>query len=232
MTRRVTVAPARLAGWLQGFTGRHGETSVHLSGDVVQLSGSDAATARIEVPFPPLAGSGAASGFGSGVKGVALDPLTPEPLLEGALLEVLVAHVTRSRRVGVLLVRKGGYASGVFDGADLLASKVGTSYVQGTTKAGGWSQQRYARRRANQASAAYAHAADTAVRVLLPETGRLDALVTGGDRAAIEATLADPRLEPLRALRVASVLTVADPRLAVLKATPEQFLAIRITLDP
>jgi hypothetical protein len=224
MTRRVTVAPARLAGWLQGFTGRHGETSVHLSGDVVQLSGSDAATARIEVPFPPLAGSGAASGFGSGVKGVALDPLTPEPLLEGALLEVLVAHVTRSRRVGVLLVRKGGYASGVFDGADLLASKVGTSYVQGTTKAGGWSQQRYARRRANQASAAYAHAADTAVRVLLPETG--------GDRAAIEATLADPRLEPLRALRVASVLTVADPRLAVLKATPEQFLAIRITLDP
>ena len=75
----------------------------------------------------------------------------PFPPLEGDF----VAHVLRPRRVGVLLVRRGGYAVGVFAGVDLVASKVGSSYVQGTTKAGGWSQQRFARRRANQASAAF-----------------------------------------------------------------------------
>ena len=67
-----------------------------------------------------------------------------------------------------MLVRRGGHAVGVFRGAELLASKVDSSYVQGTTKAGGWSQQRYARRRANQSRAAFADAATTAVRVLLP----------------------------------------------------------------
>ena len=40
--------------------------------------------------------------------------------------------------------------------------------MQGTTRAGGWSQKRFARRRENQAHAAFADAADTAARVLLP----------------------------------------------------------------
>ena len=62
----------------------------------------------------------------------------PYPPLTGDLVE----HCLRDRRIGVLLVRRGGYAVGVFDGTKLLASKVGSSYVQGTTKAGGWSQQR------------------------------------------------------------------------------------------
>ena len=51
----------------------------------------------------------------------------------------LVAHVLRPRRIGVLLVRRHGYAVGVFDGTNLVASKVGSAYVQGGTKAGGWS---------------------------------------------------------------------------------------------
>ena len=90
----------------------------------------------------------------------------PFPPLDGTRLADLLVHVKRPRRVGVLLVRRGGYAAGVFAGTTLESSKVGSSYVQGTTKAGGWSQQRFARRRANQASAAFAEAADVAVRIL------------------------------------------------------------------
>jgi hypothetical protein len=86
----------------------------------------------------------------------------PFPPLRGEL----VGHVLRPRRIGVLLVRRRGYAVGVFDGTNLVASKVGSAYVQGGTKAGGWSQQRYARRRANQASAAFAQAADAAAAIL------------------------------------------------------------------
>src|SRR4051794_33690164 len=86
----------------------------------------------------------------------------PFPPLTGDLVE----HARHPRRIGVLLVRRGGYAVGIFAGTTLTTSKVGSSYVQGTTKAGGWSQQRYARRRANQASAAFAEAADVAARIL------------------------------------------------------------------
>jgi Actinobacteria/chloroflexi VLRF1 release factor len=148
----------------------------------------------------------------------------PFPPLTGDL----VAHVVRPRRIGVLLVRRGGYAVGVFDGADLRASKVGSSYVQGGTKAGGWSQQRYARRRANQAAAAFAEAADAAARVLADR--QLDALVAGGDREAVRAVLADSRLGGLEP--TGPWLEVKDPRLRVLTATPEQFRAVRIRLDP
>jgi hypothetical protein len=142
----------------------------------------------------------------------------------------LVEHVTRRRRVGVLLVRRGGYAAGVFDGDALVASKVGSRYVQGTTKAGGWSQQRYARRRANQASAAFADAADAAAGVLTGAT--LDALLLGGDRAAVRAVLADPRLADLEELVSTPWLTVHEPKLRTLSAMPAQFRAVRISLDP
>jgi hypothetical protein len=148
----------------------------------------------------------------------------PFPPLAGDLVE----HVRRPRRIGVLLVRRGGYAVGVFDGTALTASKVGSSYVQGSTKAGGWSQQRYARRRANQASAAFAEAADAAARLL--GAADLDALLAGGDREAVRAVLADRRLAHLEPS--GPWLEVKDPKLKVLADTPEQFRAVRIRLDP
>ena len=39
----------------------------------------------------------------------------------------LAGHAERSRRVGVLLVRRGGHAAGIFDGTDMVASKVGAA---------------------------------------------------------------------------------------------------------
>lgn len=172
----------------------------------VVVSAPDGAEATIEVPFPPL-------------------PPGPEPLT------ILFGHVLVPRRVGALLVRKGGYAVGVFVGTELISSKVGSAYVQGKTKAGGWSQQRYARRRANQTDQAYAEAADVAATLLLPELERLEALVGGGDRVGVHAVLGDPRLERLRPLLREPVLPTADPRLRILQAFPEQFRAVRIGLN-
>ncbi len=201
--RQVTVAPERLERWLAGFVERHGAVDTHVGGDVVTLVGADGDRAWIDVPYPPLS------------------ELT---------VEALTAHATRARRVGVLLVRRGGYAVGVFDGAELGMSKVGSRYVQGTTKAGGWSQQRYARRRANQADAAFAAAADTAVRVLGAQ-GALEALVVGGDRDAVSTVLSDRRLAGLPAPS-GPWLEVKDPKLVVLRATPTQFRAVRVSLVP
>lgn len=206
--RRISVPADRLARWLDGFTDRHGETAAVADDGEVHLTGADGAQAWLAVPFPPMAA-------GAG------DPRAR-----------LVAHVAEPRTVGVILVRRGGYAVGVFAGERLIASKVDTTYVQGTTKAGGWSQQRYARRRANQSRAAFAEAADTAARVLLPHAAGLDAVVCGGDRTAVDEVLADPRLAPLAARRVGPLLAVPDPRLAVLQAAPAQYRAVRVRLDP
>jgi peptide subunit release factor 1 (eRF1) len=139
----------------------------------------------------------------------------------GALLD----HVRRVRTIGVLLVRLGGHAAGVFEGERLVASKVGSRLVHGRHRKGGSSSGRFARRREGQARAALQAAADVAARVLLPAAGSLDALVLGGDRRALDEVLADARLAALRALVSGRVLDVPDPRLHVLRAMPERFLA-------
>ena len=159
-----------------------------------------------EPPFPPLPSEvrGSRSGF------------DPAPLLD---------HVGRARTVGVLLVRLGGHAAGVFEGERLVDSKVGSRLVHGRHRKGGSSSGRFARRREGQARAALQQAADVAARVLEPWLNRLDAVVLGGDRRALDAVLADPRLAPLRPLAVDRIYDVPDPRLAVLRAMPDRFLA-------
>ena len=147
----------------------------------------------------------------------------PFPPVEGELL----AHVARERAVGVLLVRLGGHAAGVFRGTRLVDSKVGTREVHGRHRAGGSSSGRFARRRAGQARVALRAAADVAVRVLAAPAaaGELDAVVLGGDRSALATVLEDVRLVRVRALAVERVLDVGDPRLRVLQATPDAFRA-------
>ena len=158
--------------------------------------------------------------------GARLDADPPFPPLHGPLLE----HVRRDRVVGVLLVRLGGHAAGVFSGRRLVDSKVGTRLVHGRHKAGGQSQQRFARRREGQARVALEAAADVAVRVLLPYHDDLEAMVLGGDKRALLDVLADPRLRPLEALTGDRVFDVPDPRLAVLKTMPDRFRSTTLTL--
>ena len=71
------------------------------------------------------------------------------------LADAFAGTVLAPSRWGVLLVRKGGFAVARLSGDDLVEHKIGQRHVQGRTKAGGQSQQRFARRRDNQARAAY-----------------------------------------------------------------------------
>lgn len=204
----VAVPARRLSRWLDGFAERHGETSWQASAETVTATAADGTTAACTVPFPPLA------------------------VRDDVPYGGLVAHATAERRVGVLLVRRGGYAAGVFVGERLVTSKVGSRHVQGKTKAGGWSQRRFARRREQQAREAFAAAADTAARILLPASGDLVTLVCGGDRQAVDAVLADPRLAPLVPLAERRLHSVPDPRQRVLEQMPDRFLAVQVTLTP
>lgn len=145
----------------------------------------------------------------------------------------LVAHALRDRRVGLLLVRLGGYACGVAEGERLAVSKVGSRQVHGRSAAGGQSQQRFARRREGQARVALQAAADTAARVLVPQAPSLEAVVVGGERTAVDAVLADRRLAALVPLVTGRLLDVPDPRQVVLEAAVAQARAVRVrVVDP
>ena len=229
--RWIDVTPERFPGWIASFGDRHGVVGVRPgsagaatgagepapaageAGVAVVFTAADGAVARCHAPFPPAPGLGA----------------TPEA---GEAARVIAAHAAADRTVGVLLVRLGGYAAGVFAGAPprLAASKVGSRLVHGRSAAGGQSQQRFARRREKQAAEALAAAADTAAAVFGRYGRPLDALVLGGDRRAVAGLRDDPRLRGYFGVAVERFLTVPDPRLAVLRETPRMFRAIRIQL--
>jgi hypothetical protein len=147
--------------------------------------------------------------------------------------EVLALHdaATTEVRWGLLLVRKGGFAVAAGTTPAPQLSKVGQRHVQGRTKAGGQSQQRFARRRDNQARQAYEAAAEHAHRILVQEVGGVEALVCGGDRSAVDAVLAEPRLAGVAARRTGPWLAVPDPRRSVLDEAVADAWSVSLTIS-
>jgi hypothetical protein len=145
-----------------------------------------------------------------------------------ATIDELIRQAQAPRRLGLLLARKGAVAVGIADGPELVRSKVDRHYVQGRTAAGGWSQQRFARRRDNQAKAAVNDGAGIAEGILLPEVRTLTALVAGGDHTAVDAILSAPRLAPVAALRAGRLLDVPEPRHAILVSAIAGARAVQI----
>jgi hypothetical protein len=141
----------------------------------------------------------------------------------------LLDEMAEDRRVGVVLVRLGGYAVGVFEGEQPVASKVGQRLVHGRHRAGGSSANRFRRRREEQARVALLAAADTAAAVLGPERERLDAVALGGDREAIRRMLElRPELAWLEELALRRFFSVPEPRRAVLDRLPYDLYAVEI----
>jgi hypothetical protein len=262
----IDVSAERLPGWIASFAVRHGlpgapggeggALAVAMADDHVVFTAQDGAVAQCYPPFPPAGGITAL-----------VEEVTPPARLDdpavfdhpaadrpgfdqpAAVAEALAAHARKPRTVGVLLVRLGGYAAGVFTGYPpvLGAAKVGSRLVHGRSAAGGWSQHRFARRREKQANEALGAAADAAVMIFggvagagkgaagaaarpQPRAARLDAVVLGGDRRAVADLRDDPRLAPYFGLATERFLTVPDPKRAVLLEAAKQFTAVRIRL--
>jgi hypothetical protein len=194
--RAVEVEPERVAGWYDRFGARHGGVAGTVrSPDTVVVSAADGASATCAVPYGPLADTGSAAGLAVGP---------------------LVDHLLAARRIGLLLVRLGGHSVGVARDGVVERSRTGRRLVQGRSAAGGWSQRRFARRRAGQARDALAAAAADAVEVLVPLLSELDAIVLGGDPRALANLRADHRLAKLFERAEPRVLDVAEPRRTVL----------------
>jgi Actinobacteria/chloroflexi VLRF1 release factor len=185
------VPPERLLRWFDNFAARHGAVEFALDGASLRAVAADDTLAFASLPF--------------------------ERSYDGPpVVSAFTAAASVDLSWGVLLVRKGGFAVATVSGAKVVSSKVGQRHVQGRTKAGGQSQQRFARRRDNQARQAYEAAAEHAHRILVLEGRHVRALVCGGDRQAVEAVLASARLAHLVDVRTGPWLAVPDPRRSVL----------------
>ncbi len=202
-SRQVLVPRERVVRWFDNFESRHGAADLSVMSGALTAVADDGVSAVARLPFA-----------------TAYDG-PPDP-------EAFAAAVKAPSSWGVLLVRKGGFAVARLSAGAVVDSKVGRRHVQGRTKAGGQSQQRFARRRDNQAREAYEAAAEHTHRLLTPYP--LRALVCGGDRTAVDTVLADARLAAVAQVRVGPWLDVPDPRRAVLDKAVLDAQSVEIAL--
>ena len=231
--RAVEVEPERLRGWFDRFAARHGGLiAVRGTGRDVRVEAADGASAEVVVPFGGLPHGVMASAASAG-PGDAVEPAAHRLRVEqsaAAVLDALHAHLAVPRRIGIVLVRLGGYSIGVAVGGTVETSTTGARPVHGRNRKGGSSSGRFARRRDNQARVALDAAADAVARVLLPAAATLDAVVLGGDAGALDDLRADRRLAALLARAEPRVLDVPEPRRAVLDETARRALAVEIVV--
>nr|WP_306255110.1 acVLRF1 family peptidyl-tRNA hydrolase [Ornithinimicrobium cryptoxanthini] len=201
--RVVEIDPARLERWIDGFSQRHGVPERSLRDD----PGA--------VPLVLSAPDGAVAEV------LAWAPGADDPF----------GSVELPERLGLVLVRRGGYAVGLAEGEQLTDHHCGTRYVQSRTAAGGWSQQRFARRRGNQADALVGRVVEQAAgRLLGPKGALVDGLVVGGDKALVRQVLQESVLTPLTVLARREFYDLPDPRLKVLQETLRRGRATRIRI--
>lgn len=201
--RTVDVPFERVAGWIERFDSRHADTTWTVTPNAVTAASADGSS----VAFIPPIGA-----------------------LETPTLAGLINYLEHPWKLGLILVRRGGFGVARLVGREVVDIKVGQRHVQGRTKAGGWSQQRFARRRDNQARAAYDAAAGYVRQILLPYAGGLDLIVTGGDRAAVEAVLTSRGLAPLGRVPTRWLPGIADPRRDVVDRAVVAARSVTITV--
>lgn len=207
--RAVEVDPERVDGWFTRFLERNGGVAeMSATADLVRVSAVNGATASAIVPFRPL-----------------VPPDDPR-----LAVKVLVLHLMRPRRVGLVLARIGGHSVGIAHDGRVEVSRTNRRHVQGRTAAGGWSQQRFARRREGQARQALQAAATDAFEVLVPQLSTLDAVVLGGDARALDTLRADRRLAPVFALAQPRVLDLPEPRRATLDEAARRARTVEIVI--
>ncbi|MET4588438.1 acVLRF1 family peptidyl-tRNA hydrolase [Arthrobacter sp. 754] len=202
--RTAFVPGSRLAGWVERFGAAHGGFRISDDDDGVRLLAADGTVALLQAPWPPDGRPGRGSGP----------------------VERMASVSSQPRTVGLVLVRRGGYGVAVAREGEVLASKTGSRYVQGRTAAGGQSQQRFARRRANQADELVEKVAAHAATILGGQP--IEYLAPGGDRTLAGLVLDHPVMKPYADLSRLAFLDVADPNGSVLKKAAADVRSVRI----
>jgi hypothetical protein len=160
--------------------------------------------------------------------------LPPFPLREARCRAGCDASPLRSllgqpRTVGVVLLRLGRYAVGLFEGERLVDSKTGHRFVKGRHKAGGQSAQRFVRIREKQIREMFDKACESVQARFEPVERELDHVFLGGDRHTLGAFLKRcPYLRRLEDRTMKRLLPVARPSQDALEAMPREIFKSQV----
>jgi len=160
--------------------------------------------------------------------------LPPFPLHEarcraGCDASPLRSLLSQPRTVGVVLLRLGHYAVGLFEGERLVDSKTGHRFVKGRHKAGGQSAQRFVRIREKQIREMFDKACEAVQARFEPVERELDHVFLGGDRHTLGAFLKRcPYLRRLEDRTMKRLLPVARPSQDALEAMPREIFKSQV----
>ncbi len=193
-TQRTAHVPAeRLTGWVERFSAAHGGlAAAENTDDGVLLRLLDGAAALLTPPWPEDGRPGRGAG----------------------LVERLASLAAQERRLGLVLVRRGGYGVGVAVAGKLLSSKVGTASARS--------------RGGDQGAVVAERAAAEAAKVFAGVP--FEYLATGGDKALVESVLGSPTLRALAGRPRLAPLAVADPKMVVVQKAAADFCAVRVLI--
>ena len=100
-------------------------------------------------------------------------------------IEPLYSLMNTEFLVGLVMVRLGEYGIGVFQGAKLMSSKVGTGLVHSRHRQGGSSSHRFERHREKQMETFFTRVCQHARQELEPYARQMDYIIYGGSRETI-----------------------------------------------
>jgi len=154
--------------------------------------------------------------------------LPPFPLAEAGLRPgfepgPLRSVLERDWKLGLILVRLGRYAVGVFDGNKLLAGKAGTGLVHARHHKGGSSANRFARHREKQMEYFFTRVEGHAREILGPYVGGIDYIIYGGTRDTLGRMWRQCAFfESLRSKTIDRLISLREPRRSTLEDALEQ----------
>jgi peptide subunit release factor 1 (eRF1) len=155
--------------------------------------------------------------------------MTDNAIFAGHITGPLVDLLQRDRLIGIVLVRLGNYAVGVYRGETRVRSKVGTGLVHGRHRQGGSSAARFRRHREKQIEQFLIRVCEKTGEYLGPYFDTLDHALFGGAWTTIEMLLKQcPLLRRLEDRALPPLLDIPDPKQAILEATVRRLWSSRV----
>ena len=133
--------------------------------------------------------------------------------------------------IGVILIRLGKYAVGIFHGDQILDSKSGSRYVKGRHKAGGTSQQRFARIRNKQIQELFNKVCSITTEKMNPYKKQMDYVFMGGEKHTIlNFSKTCPFIQSMGAKIVDRNISTREPSLRELLSMPSKLWNTEVKL--
>jgi len=154
--------------------------------------------------------------------------LPPFPIKErlfssGYDVEPLCSLLQQELTLALILIRLGAYAVGVFQGEQLVSSKVGTGLVHSRHRQGGSSAHRFERHREKQIESFFTRVCTHVQENLEPYAKQLSYIIYGGERHTLLSFRKQCEfLQQFDDRTLAKTLNVREPKQATLEAAISQ----------